>query len=331
MKKTTITILSLLIGVISFSQYQLVWSDEFDGTELNTNIWNYELGASGWGNNEWQYYTNSTNNVDVDTGYLRITAIEESFGGANYTSARITTENNFEFQYGKIEARMKLPIGNGLWPAFWMLGANFSTIGWPMCGEIDIMEHINYSAYVHGTIHYENNGHTYQGQQTWVDVTEFQNYSITWDEEWIRWYVNDNIYYSQNIFNGNGSKEEFHFPFFIILNLAVGGNWPGYPDANTPFPSSVFVDYVRVYSETASIDESEAQTTPLIYPNPGQDIIQLQNDVENVQIYNLQGELILEKQTVEKSLDISGLSEGVYLTKMLLKNGENRTEKLLKD
>jgi len=228
------------------SSYQLIWSDEFDGDHIDTNNWNFEIGGSGWGNNELEYYTSREENARIEDGNLIIEAREEPYGGNDYTSARLTTQGKEEFQYGKIEARMKLPMGQGLWPAFWMLGSDIGTVGWPGCGEIDIMEHINSEDKVYGTIHWDYNGHASYGNSIAVDPTAYNTYSIIWDEQTIRWYVNDFQYLEANITIND--TEEFHHPFFIILNLAVGGNWPGYPEASTQFPARVYVDWVRVYA-----------------------------------------------------------------------------------
>lgn len=241
----------------SISGYRVAWSDEFNGTSLNTASWSYETGAGGWGNNELQYYTSRSQNVSVADGSLRITALKENYNGASWTSARIKTQGKRDFQYGKIQARIKMPNGTGLWPAFWMLGSNISSVNWPMCGEIDIMEHVNSEATTHGTIHWDNGGHANWGQPTnnnyWnnfsVDVTQWHEYSIEWDSSLIKWYVDGKQYMEANIAGGTGSTEEFHRPFFFLLNLAVGGQWPGYPDGSTPSSSTMYVDYVRVYQK----------------------------------------------------------------------------------
>jgi beta-glucanase (GH16 family) len=237
--------------------YTLAWSDEFNGTSLNLSNWVYETGtgAGGWGNNELEYYTNRTDNVSVSGGNLIITARRENYNGAGYTSGRIKTQGLKTFKYGKIEARIKLPSGQGLWPAFWMLGAEGMPIKWPECGEIDIMEHVNSDPDVVGTAHWDNNGHASWGCTTrdnyWnnfsVDVTQFHVYAVEWSATAIKWYVDGTQYMECDITNGKGGTEEFQKNFFILLNLAVGGNWPGNPDNATPFPSSMYVDYVRVY------------------------------------------------------------------------------------
>lgn len=236
---------------LSYPGYTLVWNDEFDGNTLNESTWNYETGNSGWGNNELQYYRQGTNNATVANGKLIIEARRENFGGANYTSARLTTEGKQSFEYGRIDIRAKLPQGQGIWPALWMLGDNFRSIGWPMCGEIDIMEIVGHEpATLHGTAHWDNGGNHAQfgGSTTLPSGTfsdEFHVFSIIWDSNSIRWYLNDQQYHTLDI--TPSALSEFQSSFFFIFNVAVGGNWPGNPDATTTFPQRMIVDYVRVF------------------------------------------------------------------------------------
>ncbi len=239
------------IASIFAQNYQLVWSDEFNGTSLNNSYWTFDLGNSGWGNNELENYTNSSNNIYVQNGNLYITAIKETNG--TYTSARIKTQGLKSFQYGKIEARMKLPFGQGMWPAFWMLGSNITSAGWPSCGEIDIMEMIGGQGRentVHGSAHW---GSDYTNTYTLSSGTladTFHVYDVTWTPTQIAWHI-DGIQYS--VLNITPSAlNAFKKPFFIILNLAVGGAWPGNPDASTVFPQQLVVDYVRVYQNISA-------------------------------------------------------------------------------
>lgn len=237
----------------SGASWSLVWSDEFNGSSLNTSNWVAETGtgSGGWGNNELQYYTNRSQNLQVTGGNLVITALKENYGGMQYTSARIKTQGLKSFTYGKIEARIKLPSGQGIWPAFWMLGDNITSVGWPRSGEIDIMERINYEPNVHGTVHWDANGYASFGRASGaIDFNQYHVYSIEWDTNYIRWFV-DGIQYNEILIqNGTGNTEEFQKPFFILLNMAVGGNWPGSPNSSTPFPAQMLVDYVRVYQQT---------------------------------------------------------------------------------
>lgn len=239
--------------VIAFSplihaqNYQLVWSDEF--TSGIGPEWTFETGtgSNGWGNNELQYYRQE--NAAVVNGELQITALQQNFGGMDYTSARLKTQCKKSWKYGKIEARIKLPSFQGSWPAFWMLGDYIGRVGWPRCGEIDIMEHINTSSQVHGTIHWFNNGNVNYGGDTAIDVTQYHVYSIEWDETGISWFVDGVFYHAANTTNFINDTEEFHHDFFIILNMAIGGNWPGFDVNNSAFPAVMNVDYVRVYEE----------------------------------------------------------------------------------
>jgi len=239
---------SKIVGATS--DYKLVWNDEFDGTSLNQSNWAYDIGGSGWGNNELEYYTNSENNCKVSNGMLTIAALKESKEGKNYTSARIKTQGKRDWTYGKIESRIKIPTGQGVWPAFWMLGSNISTKSWPGCGEIDIMEHVNNNNDIVGTMHWDLNGHQSYGKSTSFDANQFHNYSIEWDSNSIKWYLDGKLYNEGNIKDNINGTEEFHKPFFIILNLAIGGNWPGSPNDSTIFPAKMQVDYVRAYQKT---------------------------------------------------------------------------------
>jgi beta-glucanase (GH16 family) len=223
----------------------LVWSDEFNGTSVNTSNWVFETGGGGWGNNEKQYYQSA--NATVSNGNLVITAKKQTVGSNSYTSARMKTQGKHQFTYGRIEARIKLPLGQGLWPAFWMLGANIGTVGWPSCGETDIMEHINTENKVYGTIHWYNNGNASYGGNTTTTPASYHVYSVEWDASAIRWYVDGVKYHEANILNNINGTDEFHKPFFILLNMAVGGDWPGQTIDATKLPASMYVDYVRVY------------------------------------------------------------------------------------
>ena len=224
----------------------LVWSDEFnvDGSPDPTN-WGYDLGAGGWGNNEEQTYTNSSDNVTVEGGSLKITAKAETGGG--YTSARLKSENLREYTYGRIEARAKLPEGGGTWPAIWMLGANFDTVGWPDCGEIDIMEHAgNNINTIHGTLHYPgNSGGDGDGNTTIVSgaTTDFHLYSVEWTANTIKFIIDNELVY--HTFT-NESSTPFNSDFFLILNLAMGGDFGGAIDAAFS-EATMEIDYIKVY------------------------------------------------------------------------------------
>ncbi|MFY0255499.1 family 16 glycosylhydrolase [Chitinophaga sp. 30R24] len=233
--------------VAAAAAYTLIWSDEFNGSSVNTNNWTFETGPGV--NNEKEYYQAS--NATVSNGNLVITAKKQTVNGWPYTSARMNTAGHFTTQYGRIEARIKLTSGQGLWPAFWMLGNNIGSVGWPKCGEIDIMERVNTSNTIYGTIHWDANGHVSYGGTTTTTPDDYHVYAVEWDANGIRWYVDDNQYATANIQNNINSTEEFHNPFFIILNLAVAGDFPGQTVDESKLPASMYVDYVRVYAISA--------------------------------------------------------------------------------
>jgi beta-glucanase (GH16 family) len=210
--------------------------------------------GAGWGNNELQYYTKRTENVKVENGYLLITAQKESYNESSYTSARLTTKGKFDQAYGRFEARIRLPYGQGMWPAFWLLGANIDQVGWPKCGEIDIMEYRGQEpTKLLGTVH----GPGYSGGASITKSysllndrfdTGFHIFGIEWGPEYINYYV-DNVLYNQITPSDVTGEWVFDHPFYIIINLAVGGNFVGNPNSQTVFPQTMLVDYVRVYQK----------------------------------------------------------------------------------
>lgn len=225
----------------------LVWSDEFDTPGApDPARWGYDIGAGGWGNNELQYYTNRLENASCSNGTLKIVLKAENFSGSPYTSARILSKGKFSVKYGKVEARAKLPAGGGTWPAIWMLGDNISSVGWPACGEIDIMEHVgNQLNKIFGTVHYPGNsgGNAVGGTTTIPNVTtEFHRYAVEWNAATIKFLVDDVVFFTFN----NSSSLPFNQNFFLIMNIAMGGNFGGTVDP--AFTSGTMeVDYVRVY------------------------------------------------------------------------------------
>jgi beta-glucanase (GH16 family) len=227
--------------------YTLVWSDEFNGTVLDQSSWNYNIGGQGWGNNEQEYYTDK--NATLENGNLVIAGKAEQIDSNGYTSARITTKDKHEFLYGRIEARIKIPAGQGLWPAFWMLGANIDDVNWPKCGEVDIMEHINADSIFYGTLHWLNDQKVSSGNHMNAAPEDFHVYGIEWTADSINWLLDGTKYHSVEIKNNINSTEEFHKPFFILLNLAIGGDWPGQNVDQTKIPARMLVDYVRVYQK----------------------------------------------------------------------------------
>ncbi len=241
----------------SYPGYTLVWSDEFSGSDLDKDVWNQEIGTgnNGWGNNELEYYTDSPKNTFVSDGNLIIEARKEELGASQYTSGRMTTLGKKEFKFGRIDIRAKLPVGKGIWPALWMLGANINSVGWPVCGETDIMELIGkYPAKVYGTAHWGTSA-SYQMKGSEYDLAtgdfskEFHVFSIIWKQDSISWYVDDNLFFNFKASETGSYDYPFNAPQFFIFNVAVGGNWPGPPDNTTVFPQRMFVDYVRVFQE----------------------------------------------------------------------------------
>ncbi len=238
----------------SYPGYTLVWSDEFSGNTLDLNVWNQEIGNhSGWGNNELQYYTNSPKNVFLSNGNLIIEARKEAISGFNYSSARMTTQNKKSFKFGRIDIRAKLPVSKGMWPALWMLGTNITSVGWPACGEMDIMELIGaYPGRVYSTMHWKSSSGVHASKGTNYNLPsgdfsqQFHVYSMVWAQDLIKCYVDDQLYLTVSA-TDVGATYPFNADQFFIFNVAVGGNWPGPPDATTQFPQRMFVDYVRVF------------------------------------------------------------------------------------
>lgn len=236
--------------------WTLVWNDEFDGNAINRADWTFDLGGGGWGNGEAQVYTDLPANAHVQDGLLVIEARKETNdqGGFKFTSARLKTQGLKTFQYGRIEARLKVPAGAGFWPAFWMLGANIDQVSWPDCGEIDIMEFIGRDpSVVMGTLH----GPGYSGAlglsgrslQDNPVSDGFHTYAVEWSHDKISWFFDDVEYHTLTRSDVGEDRWVFDKPFFLILNLAVGGTLGGFISPETVFPSAVYVDYVRVYQK----------------------------------------------------------------------------------
>ena len=263
----------LLVSLTSAAEWQLVWSDEFNGESVDLTSWNIEVNGLGGYNEELQYYTDRPGNIRVEDGNLVLTGRRENYTGPraafdptpverHYTSARINSHQKRSFQYGRIEASIRLPAGNGVFPAFWMMGSNVA--GWPANGEIDIMELVGGTQcpgcgddIVYATAWYEDGGERSVPSATYRLKTgrfadSFHRFSIEWDETALRWFVDGNQYHSHDITGPEFS--EFHQPFHILLNFAIGGEWPGSPRDTTVFPQDMLVDYVRVYQRVREVD-----------------------------------------------------------------------------
>jgi len=254
-----ILVLGLRLAVAQTSPV-LVWSDEFNGparSAPDATVWGFDTGAGGWGNGELETYTQSTDNAFLDgNGHLVIRALAS---GGGYTSARLKTQAKFQLQYGRLEARIKIPAGQGLWPAFWLLGSNITDVGWPACGEIDVMENIGREpATIHGTLH----GPGYAGDSTLTGTQtlpagawfadDFHVYAVSWSPNQVQFLIDGQAYYTAAMAGlPLQMQAAFQRPFFVLLNLAVGGGWPGNPDGTTPFPSDMLVDNIRLYQMPA--------------------------------------------------------------------------------
>jgi beta-glucanase (GH16 family) len=243
------------------TQWKLAWSDEFNGSTIDSSKWVLETGGGGWGNDELEYYTTRPQNSFVKDGHLVIHAQQEHFAGPDgvsrdFTSARMKTQGKFSQTYGRYEAMIKIPRGQGIWPAFWMLGDDIEKSGWPASGEIDIMENIGKEpTLVHGTIHgpgYSGDkgpsaSFALPGNDRFAD--DFHLYAIEWEPNVVRFYVDSHLYSTRTPADlPKGAKWVYDHPFFLLLNVAVGGGWPGNPDATSVFPQEMLVDYVRDYT-----------------------------------------------------------------------------------
>ena len=244
--------------------WSLAWSDEFDGAAgapANPDVWQPEIGGHGWGNRELQYYTSDSENASLDgTGNLAIVVRqpdpqlrERRFAGCAYTSARLISKGRVAFRYGLVRARIRLPRGGGIWPALWMLGHNIDEVGWPQCGEIDVMENFGTdSRLVHGTVHgpgYSGRGGVTASFTAGASLAEgFHVYSVLWQPDRICWYVNDELYSTVTPADLHGSRWVFDHDFYLLVNVAVGGTFSQAPDSSVVFPQAMLIDYIGVYT-----------------------------------------------------------------------------------
>ncbi|MEI7897628.1 MAG: family 16 glycosylhydrolase [bacterium] len=352
MKNLLLLIILSGFALVGFSQTEtLTWSDEFDGTGAPDPVkWGYDLGAGGWGNREVQTYTSATLNSRQENGVLIIDAVK---AGNTWTSARLLTNNKFEFKYGRVVFRAKLPVGIGTWPALWMLGENFNSIGWPTCGEIDVMEHVGKDpGVVRSTLHtpssYGNSVNT--GTKTVSTVnTEFHNYQVSWTYNRIEFRIDSVFYYAYNPATRNGQTWPFDKPFFIIMNIAMGGNMGSAAQYETGglkngidpslYMARMEIDYVRVYQYPNAIDDSKGNDggqgieKSTISPNPtnGKILVTVPTG-HPVQgdIYNLAGINVFQFKSNNNTidLDISSLPKGLYLVS-LTSSGRSKTQKIV--
>lgn len=278
MRKIVLMILFVMfMSSTAQAVYQLVWADEFDGSSINSQNWWHQVWGGAGNNNEMQYYTGRPENSFVSGGYLHIVAREEQYEEYNYTSARLTSDGLQDFLYGRLEARIKIPNGKGMWPAFWMMPTDWAYGGWAASGEIDILEAVNKMDYIRGSVHYggvwPDNRNSFgdyregRGPNATIFSDAFHTYAIEWEPTEFRWYVDGNLYYTRT--NSGWWVDDaawnefapFDKRFNFILNIAVGGDWPGAPDASTIFPQEMLIDWVRVYQHP-NTDPSVSITSP---------------------------------------------------------------------
>ena len=257
-------------GGNAYGNWNVVWSDEFNANTINPKVWTYDTGAGGWGNQELEYYTSRPQNAYVTNGFLHIVAQREAYNGANYTSARMKTQGLFSFTCGRLEWRAQLPAGTGFWPALWLLGTNISTsVGWPGCGEIDVVENNGSKlGMVQGSLHSGSDETAIYNFFDGNSVTNFHTYTLDWVTNAILFYIDGHLYESQTNWSSSfgAYPTPFNQPFFIIMNIAVGGNYLSNPstntiNANSTFPGQMLVDYVRIYNQTTPLQLSVSKTS----------------------------------------------------------------------
>jgi beta-glucanase (GH16 family) len=278
-------------GGAPYGNWNIIWSDEFNSSSINPNIWTYDTGAGGWGNSELEYYTSRLQNAFQAGGLLHIAARQESYNGQNYTSARLKTQGLFSCKYGRLEWRAKLPLGKGFWPALWLLGTNITTVNWPGCGEIDVVENRGSQPNtVQGSLHSGSDETAVYNLPDNGSVADFHTYTLDWSTNAILFYVDGHLYQSQSIWSSSvgAYPAPFNQPFFIIMNIAVGGQYLGNPsqsdiNTNTVFPGEMQVDYVRLMSPTAPLTLSISATNSSLLLNwPSNIICHLQAQVAPV-------------------------------------------------
>ncbi len=337
-------------GTARAQDWQVVWADEFDTDGApDPAKWDYDIGGNGWGNQESQHYTDRPENARVEDGRLVIEAREESYQGNAYTSARLVTRGQASWTYGRIEARIKLPAGQGIWPAFWMLASDSPYGGWPFSGEIDIMEYLGHDTdRVYGTIHYGGGtytpcranrggvqGHCYSGDHddlaSGTFDQDFHTFAVEWEPREIRWLVDGEVYQRQSYwYSGSaGYPAPFDQPFHLLLNVAVGGQWPGYPDETTVFPQTMEVDYVRVYQDADAAPDVTLGDLADPTPEAGSTVALSatasdRDGVESVEF--LQGDGVLGTVTDEPyTLDVDHVADGCYTVRARATDGAGFT------
>jgi beta-glucanase (GH16 family) len=261
------------LSVSAYGNWNITWSDEFEGSSINPAVWTFDLGngSGGWGNSEREYYTSRPQNAVVSGGLLHIIARQESFGGSSYTSARLKTQGLFSKTRGRFEFRAKLPQGAGFWPALWLLGTNIISVGWPACGEINVVENKGSNpGTIQGSLH-SGSDETQTYNLPGRSVTNFHSYLLEWTTNTFNWFVDGLLYQTQTGWSSSlgAYPAPFDRPFFIIMNLAIGGSYLGYPTTNTinagtSFPAEMQVDYVRIYEQTGPLQIAAFRTNAAV-------------------------------------------------------------------
>ena len=319
--------------------FQLVWNDEFDGTGYDTDIWSPQIAGNGFGNNELQYYTGLERNIFTRDGCLVLKAYKESYNGRNYTSGKIWSQNKKYIRYGRVEARFKLPVGRGTWPAIWMMPQHSVYGGWPHSGEIDIMEFVGYEINkIHGTVHRgAGSGSNGDGNSMVVaNINDFHTIRIDWEPGYIKWYLNDKPLHTYYNAYAGSAQWPFDKEFYVILNFAVGGDWGGAQgvDQNI-WPQEFLIDYVRVYQKPQaqnSVESVKKDDDFTITLNENTlTINSIKERTFNISLYTVSGQTILEKKSClqPQNIDVSHLPQGVYLISIF--DGEKSfTQKIIK-
>jgi beta-glucanase (GH16 family) len=312
--------------------WKLIWSDEFNGPNIDATKWSFQTGPANV-NSELEYYSNSVNNAFIKDSCLVLRAIKEDFGGRNYTSGKMTSAGKGDWLYGRVEVRAKLNNGQGMWPAIWMLPTDNAYGGWPSSGEMDIMELLgNQPNKVYGTIHWNANGHQQSGSSftlksgTFADT--FHVFAYEWEVGKQRWYVDDSLYFSTT------RGQPFDKRFYLILNVAVGGTWPGNPNSTTPFPNDMVVDYARVYQKsTSTVEPVRGPQDFELSPSVSQDKVVFMNVrmESEVSILDLSGRVMQRRMLSagEKCVVGKELPDGIYLVKVI-SGGRMHAQKFIK-
>lgn len=302
-------------------EFQLVWEDNFDGADYDHNIWGTDVGGGGFGNNELQYYTGTSNNIFTRDGCLVIKAIKEDYGGRHYTSGKIWTRDKKFFTYGRVEVRFKLPAGRGTWPAIWMMPQNSIYGTWPYSGEVDIMEFVGYQPYsIFGTVHRGvGSGSDGAGSNiTMSDPNAFHTIRIDWEPGYIKWYFDETLFFTYNNLWSGSMQWPFDQDFYVILNFAIGGNWGGAQGVDDSiFPQEFLIDYVRVYQKvpTSNNDMQTNEGYKILFNNNILTVTSAKGLPFGVIVYSVKGQKLFEQNGYKNTAEInmSGFNDNLYI------------------